>query len=112
MDGVFLHGFDIVEHEDGVDVGLPLFLYPCPGVYAFVSLAPEGAVEFYDFIPGIGIKKGFVYGLILWVTTIVHMAILSTLYGPYEWPFQDIIAGFISLCIVYGPLIGILYKKE
>jgi hypothetical protein len=66
---------------------------------------------FYDYIPRKGVEKGLFYGLILWVTTRVYEAIISFMYGYYEWAFQDLIAGFISTCLVYGSLIGFLYKK-
>jgi hypothetical protein len=66
---------------------------------------------FYDYIPGKAVRKGLVYGLILWVTTIVYQAIISFMYGYYQWAFQDMIAGFISICITYGIMIGYLYKK-
>jgi uncharacterized membrane protein YagU involved in acid resistance len=98
------------------------FLYPAldvPGMVILYVLHTTlwgivfGALYdfFYDYIPGVGIKKGLVYGLILWVTTIVHMSVITIIYGLTEG-FQDFIAGFFSLCLVYGPLLGILYKKE
>ena len=65
----------------------------------------------YDYIPGIGIKKGLVYGLIIWAIVILRMCILLAIHLFPQEAIALTIAGFFSLGITYGLLIGILYKK-
>jgi hypothetical protein len=66
----------------------------------------------YDYVPATGIKKGLVYGLIIWIIAILRIGILSTIHGSLNYAIPHTLAGFFSICIVYGSLIGILYKKE
>ena len=72
------------------------------GLYAF----------FYDYIPFTGVKKGLIFGLIIWVAVAVHPASLILGYGFHQLFVPMTFISLISTCLVYGSLIGILYKKE
>ena len=67
---------------------------------------------FYDYIPGKGIKKGLVYGLFIWIIVIFRTAVIGMIHGYYLWAIPWAFAGFFSIVITYGLLVGILYKKE
>jgi hypothetical protein len=66
---------------------------------------------FYDYVPSKRIKKGLVYGFIIWIIVFVREAFILYVYGYAAWLIPGIISNFLSYCIVYGLLIGILYKK-
>jgi len=65
----------------------------------------------YDYIPAIGFKKGLVYGLIIWIISGFRLAVIIIPYGGYLWTTPFAISTFFSIAIVYGLLIGYLYKK-
>lgn len=67
---------------------------------------------FYDYIPFKGVKKGVIFGLIIWIAVSVHPASLLIGYGFHQFFIPMTFIAFISTCVVYGSLIGILYKKE
>jgi hypothetical protein len=70
---------------------------------------------FYDYIPGIGVKKGFIFSLILWTAGSLRPATLSGSHGygtPFVfWALAWALVGFFSTCILYGLTLGYLYKK-
>jgi len=65
---------------------------------------------FYDFIPSKGIGKGLFYGLIVWTISILRGSVVSAAYGWFNYAVPYTLSGFISICIIYGLLIGYLYK--
>jgi hypothetical protein len=67
---------------------------------------------FYDYIPGKGVNKGLVYGLIIWIISPIHNVGAMAMYGLHMWAFPYAIVSFCSIGIVYGLVLGILYKKE
>lgn len=66
---------------------------------------------FYNYIPDKGVKKGFIFGLLVWIAITVHPAVVMIQYGYEEIFIPWVLTGFFSICIAYGLLIGILYKK-
>jgi hypothetical protein len=67
---------------------------------------------FYDYIPDEGIKKGVVYGFIVWIVAATYPASIAFGYGFEKMFIPWLSTWFISIAITYGLLIGILYKKE
>ena len=67
---------------------------------------------FYEYIPYEGVKKGLIFGLIIWVAAALLPASISAGYGFGQYFVPWTFSAFISTCLVYGSLIGILYKKE
>jgi hypothetical protein len=67
---------------------------------------------FYDYIPSKGVKKGLIFGLIIWIAVAIYPATINYGYGAGEYFIPKTFTLFISQCVVYGSLIGILYKKE
>jgi len=65
----------------------------------------------YDHVPAIGVKKGLVYGLIIWIISLIRIPVIIAMHGAYTWAIPWIIVGFFSIAITYGLLIGYLYKK-
>jgi uncharacterized membrane protein YagU involved in acid resistance len=65
----------------------------------------------YDHIPGIGIKKGLVYGLIIWAIVVLRMNILNAIHLYIQFAITNTIAAFFSLGITYGLVLGYLYRK-
>jgi len=67
-------------------------------------------VVFYDLIPKKGYMKGFLFGLILWLISVVRPMSFMAAYG---WSY---VAGFICISFfvlsTYGIILGILFKKE
>jgi hypothetical protein len=65
---------------------------------------------FYDLIPKKGYVKGFLFGLILWLISVVRPMSFMAAYG---WSY---VAGFIIISFfvlsIYGIILGILFKKE
>ncbi|MCW4032116.1 MAG: hypothetical protein NWF08_01840 [Candidatus Bathyarchaeota archaeon] len=61
----------------------------------------------YDLIPGKGVYKGLFYGLVLWLILNVRNATFNVIYEPHGI-FKQILG--ISIQIVYGLLLGILYE--
>ena len=66
---------------------------------------------FYDKIPGKGIKKGLFYGLIIWIIAPLHNAGVMAMYAYYLDAIPYTFATFFSIGIVYGIVLGYLYKK-
>jgi hypothetical protein len=66
---------------------------------------------FYDYIPSKGVKKGLFYGLIIWIIAPTSNWILSAAYGYYLWAIQTAIVTFFSIGIVYGLMLGYIYKE-
>ena len=67
---------------------------------------------FYDYIPGKGVKKGLIYGLIIWIVAPFHYAAVVAMYGGHLWAIPYIISAFVSTGIIYGLVLGYLYKKK
>ena len=67
---------------------------------------------FYEYVPSKGIKKGIIYGIIIWIIAPIHRSGVAAMYGWHIWAIPYTIATFISIGIVYGLVLGILYKKE
>ena len=66
---------------------------------------------FYDYIPGKGVKRGLFFGLIIWIIVILRQAVVTASYGYHLWAGLWAFTNFVSIGIVYGLLIGFLYKK-
>ncbi|WP_455277917.1 hypothetical protein [[Eubacterium] cellulosolvens] len=66
---------------------------------------------FYDYIPGKGVKRGLVYGLIIWIITPTSNWIISVVRGYYLWAIQTAIVTFFSVEIVYGLILGYIYRE-
>ena len=70
---------------------------------------------FYDYIPGTGVRKGFIFSLILWAAGSVRPAALSGAhawtYAVWLWAAALTFVGFLSTCTAYGLVLGALYKK-
>jgi len=65
----------------------------------------------YDYVPSTGIKKGLVYGFIIWIIVGLRIAIIQIVHLYHQFAIPSVITAFFSLCITYGLLIGYLYKK-
>jgi len=66
----------------------------------------------YGWIPGKGVVKGLYYGLLIWVIKDVCAgSYLALTIFEVNSGIMLISAGFF-MWIVYGPVLGILYKKE
>jgi uncharacterized membrane protein YagU involved in acid resistance len=65
---------------------------------------------FYDYISGTGVKKGIIYGLIIWIIVNFRFAAINAVYGYYQWSIPDALSGFFAISIVYGLVLGYLYK--
>jgi hypothetical protein len=64
----------------------------------------------YTSIPGKGIKKGLVYGLIIYLVSNIRAANLIWAYVP-DWAAIFAFTGIFAL-IPYGIVLGYIYKKE
>ena len=67
---------------------------------------------FYNYIPGEGVKKGLVFGLIMWLFIGLRPAILNAIALYHQYAIPQALSHLFGLGITYGLLIGILYKKE
>lgn len=66
---------------------------------------------FYDWLPGKGIIKGIYFGLFLWLIANARPAMLGASHNfTISWAIALILIGLLSKGIVYGFLIGYLYK--
>jgi len=67
---------------------------------------------FYDYIPSKGVKKGFIFGLIFWTAGSIRPAALAAAHALYfHWALAWTFFGFLSICIIYGLVLGLLYRK-
>ena len=66
---------------------------------------------FYDYIPGKGVSRGLFYGLIIWIIAPNSNWIISAVRGYYLWAIQTAIVTFFSIGIVYGLVLGYIYKE-
>jgi hypothetical protein len=68
--------------------------------------------RFFDNIPGKGVMKGLVYGILVWITKDVAAgSYVALIFMAAQISINLIIAGFF-MWIVYGLILGYLYKKE
>jgi len=67
---------------------------------------------FYDYIPSKGVRKSLIYGIIIWIITPIHAAGAASMYGMYMWAIPFAIATFFSTGIVYGIVLGHLYRPS
>ena len=69
--------------------------------------------KFYDSIPGKGFKKGLYFGLMIWfIKDIMGAAyIVLPMMQPAIIGVNVIVVGFY-LGVIYGLVLGYLYKKE
>jgi hypothetical protein len=72
-------------------------------------------VMIYDRIPGRGIKKGLIFGLLFyWVLSNVRIGSFLQSYGDlwygFDWAVAFIWGGFFP-SIAYGLVLGYLYRK-
>lgn len=65
----------------------------------------------YDYVPGEGVKKGLIYGLVIWTIVFSRNAVVLASYGLRLWAFLWALTGFFSIGITYGLVLGYLYKK-
>jgi len=71
----------------------------------------------YDGIPGKGIKKGFVYGCIVFFISDIYIASTNLSLGLLTWIEEYFIwtsqwaVGGAQLWIIYGIVLGALYKR-
>jgi len=73
--------------------------------------------KFHDRIPGKRIKKGLVFGLLIYLLSNIFIASHFVLYGIFTsdesyflWAGQWAYPGFVTL-VPYGIVLGALYKK-
>ena len=69
---------------------------------------------FYDYIPSKGVRKGLIFGLIIWTTANIRVASLFAAHNYIMWLTRAtayIFVGFLSVCIPYGLVLGVLYRK-
>jgi hypothetical protein len=67
--------------------------------------------RFYDSIPGKEVLKGVYFGLLIWVVKDVAAGSYTILIRmDVSWGIGLILIGFF-MWIVYGPVLGYLYKK-
>ncbi|WP_455278410.1 hypothetical protein [[Eubacterium] cellulosolvens] len=122
ISGIVMTIFDISDLFKLFSVtfaGLPLTLsvqdiFVFNTIYFVISGILWGVLYafFYDSIPGKGVRKGIVFGLIIWIIAPIHNAgVAMYLYGWYMFAIPYVIATFFSITITFGLLIGILYKK-
>ncbi|WP_455276839.1 hypothetical protein [[Eubacterium] cellulosolvens] len=64
----------------------------------------------YVSIPGKAILKGIYFGLILWLISIINGAYILLVMVEKSISIRLIFVGFFII-IVYGPVLGTLYKK-
>ena len=64
----------------------------------------------YDRIPGTGILKGLVFGLVIWLFSNINVASYLWIYWNYLTAIHYIYAGFFTLA-PFGLVLGALYKK-
>jgi hypothetical protein len=121
----------------GFAAGIVMFLFNISGLYELFSVLPQvfpvgtqtlalyniifyivwGIIWsalyafFYDYLPAKGVRKGLIYGLIIWIVAAMHDAGTSAMYGFYAWAIPYALAAFFSIVIAYGLLIGALYRK-
>jgi hypothetical protein len=72
--------------------------------------------RFYDLIPGKGVMKGFVYGLLIWLVSNIRSVSIMGLALAYPftvapWGITYLWGGFWAVVVAYGPVLGVLYKK-
>ena len=71
-------------------------------------------VKFQNQIPGKGISKGLVFGLLLWAIHGIYPAIFHlTIVSPpwVSWALGWMIGSFVVRVLGYGLVLGVLYKK-
>lgn len=68
--------------------------------------------RFFDNIPGKGVMKGLVYGLLVWIAKDVAAGSYVTLIFMATTISINLILVGLFMWIVYGLVIGYLYKKE
>ncbi|WP_455369828.1 hypothetical protein [[Eubacterium] cellulosolvens] len=66
--------------------------------------------KFYDVIPGKGVKKGLVFGFIIYLLADLWAASYFIANQHFQAASSFIFSGFFHV-IIYGPLLGVLYKK-
>jgi len=72
-------------------------------------------VKFQNQIPGKGILKGLVFGLLIWVIHSIYPATFYTVVASPPWvsfAINWVSGGFIVRALAYGSVLGALYKKE
>lgn len=69
--------------------------------------------KFYDSIPGEGLKKGLYFGLMIWFVKDIMAAayIAMPMMQPAIIGVNLIVVGFY-VWVIYGLVLGVLYKKE
>jgi len=65
---------------------------------------------FYDYIPGKGIKKGLIYGFMLWTIAILRIGALGASHGGAEWALSYTFVNIFTIFIPYSLILGYLYK--
>lgn len=66
---------------------------------------------FYDYLPGKGVRRGLFFGLIIWIIAPTSNWIISAACGYYLLAIQTVIVTFFSIGIVYGLILGYIYKE-
>ena len=67
--------------------------------------------RFYDLIPGKGLKKGLIFGLMIWlVKDIVAGGYIGLAMQEMSVAVSLIVVGFYCV-VTYGLVLGLLYKK-
>ena len=65
---------------------------------------------FYSYIPGEDVRKGIVFGLIIWIIDNVRTGVIGAVHGNFMGAVLGIVSGII-VWTVYGIVLGYLYKK-
>ena len=65
----------------------------------------------YDLVPSEGIMKGLTYAMVIYLIANIRTAHIIGSFGQMLWPKVFVWSG-IAYFIVYGIILGYLYKKE
>ena len=115
--GYVLGEIGVFEPPGGMEIWTPSMFMLLS--LAHLSLAMIWGVIFgllfaslYGWIPGKGVVKGLYYGLLIWVIKdVVAGSYLALTLMEVNLAIILISTGFF-MWIVYGPVLGYLYKKE
>ncbi|WP_455277970.1 hypothetical protein [[Eubacterium] cellulosolvens] len=115
--GYFLTGLRLIEPAGGFEIwndpSMQILLVLAEISLGLIWGSIFGAIYSYthNIIPGKGIIKGLYFGLIIWlIKDVAAGSYTALILTQIQTALLLIIYGFI-MWIVYGPLLGYLYKK-
>ena len=68
--------------------------------------------RFYSLIPGEAVKKGLYFGLMIWLIKDITGGAYITFVAKQPGIGIDFLVGGIYIWVIYGLVLGYLYKKE